>query len=91
MKNKVDRDFNFAPFKSFDIKDIKIRVEKFSQEWDVDTSRQSTVYEGRPNPHVNTNTYIIQNSSLHWERRQSQPATQKFGQISNPFEAIDRT
>jgi len=68
MKNKVDRDFNFAPFKSFDIENIKSRVEKFSQEWDLDTSRQSTVYEGRPNPHVNTNTYIIQNSSLHWER-----------------------
>lgn len=68
MKNKVDRDFNFAPFKSFYIDAIKSKVEKFSQEWEIDTSRQSTVYEGRPNPHVNTNTYIIQNSSLQWER-----------------------
>jgi hypothetical protein len=68
MKNKVERDFNFSYFKSFNIEDIKTRVEKFSQEWEIDTSRQSTVYEGRPNPHVNTNTYIIQNSSLYWEK-----------------------
>lgn len=68
MKNKIDRDFNFAIFKSFDIEHIRSRVEKFSQEWEIDTSRQNVVYEGRPNPHVNTNTYIIQNSSLQWER-----------------------
>jgi hypothetical protein len=48
--------------------DLRDRAEKFYSEWDIDISRQNTVYEGRPNPHINTHTYIIQDSSLHWER-----------------------
>jgi aspartyl/asparaginyl beta-hydroxylase (cupin superfamily) len=68
MKSKADLNFNFNPVSSFDVESLVDRVNKFSNEWDIDTSRQSTVYEGRPNPHVNTHTYIIQNSSLYWER-----------------------
>lgn len=68
MKNKVDRDFNFNYFTSFDVEPLSNRVKEFSKEWEIDTSRQNTIYEGRPNPHVNTNTYIIQDSSLYWER-----------------------
>ena len=68
MKSKADLDFNFSPVSFFDIEALTERVKNFSKEWEIDTSRQSTVYEGRPNPHVNTNTYIIQNSSLYWER-----------------------
>jgi hypothetical protein len=68
MKSKADLDFNFSPVSFFNIEALTERVKNFSKEWEIDTSRQSTVYEGRPNPHVNTNTYIIQNSSLYWER-----------------------
>jgi Rps23 Pro-64 3,4-dihydroxylase Tpa1-like proline 4-hydroxylase len=66
MKNKIN--FNFKLLKSFDIKELNNKVKNFLSEWDIEVSRQSIVYEGRPNPHVNTNTYIIQDSSLHWER-----------------------
>jgi hypothetical protein len=66
MKSRIDFNFNF--FKEFDVLDLKNTVEKFSTEWDIDISRQSTVYEGRPNPHVNTHTYIIQDSSLYWDK-----------------------
>ena len=66
MKSRIDFNFNF--FKEFDVLDLKNAVEKFSTEWDIDISRQSTVYEGRPNPHVNTHTYIIQDSSLYWDK-----------------------
>jgi hypothetical protein len=68
MKSKADLNFNFNLVSSFDVEELVDRVNKFSNEWEIDTSRQSTVYEGRPNPHVNTHTYIIQNSSLYWER-----------------------
>jgi hypothetical protein len=66
MKRKSEFDFNFSYFKNFNIEELKGKVLEFSKEWELNTSRQNLVYTDRPNPHINTNTYIIQDSSLHW-------------------------
>ncbi len=68
MRSKSDFDFNFRYIKSFNVENLKEKVMQFSNEWEINTSRQNVVYEDRPNPHLNTHTYIIQDSSLYWNR-----------------------
>ena len=67
--------FNFNFFKKFDVNSLINVVKKFNDEWNIDTSRQSQVYEDRRNPHLFTNTYIVQDHDLFW----------KFGSMANPI------
>jgi hypothetical protein len=60
-------DFNFRFNKSYNVDNIAHAVQKFSSEWLVNTSRQNMVYSGRTNPHVHTQTFIVQDHSLQWD------------------------
>lgn len=67
MKDKATKDYNFIYFKKFDIDLIKDRCISLSEEWLIDQSRQNMQYPDRRNPHLYTNTYIVQDHSLHWK------------------------
>lgn len=68
-------DFNFTFFKKFNIDFLVDTVKEFSDEWKIETSRQNQVYKDRRNPHLFTNTYIVQDHALLWE----------FGSKPNPI------
>jgi hypothetical protein len=68
VKRKSEFNFNFRYFKNFNLENLKNKVLEFSNEWEINTSRQNLAYSDRTNPHINTNTYIVQDSSLDWNR-----------------------
>ena len=59
-------DFNFRFQGEYDISGILDIALSLDKEWNINTSRQNEVYEDRVNPHLYTNTYIIQNHPLDW-------------------------
>ena len=59
-------DFNFRLQGTYNVDDILNIALNFDKEWDLYTSRQKEVYPDRVNPHLYTNTYIIQNHPLDW-------------------------
>jgi hypothetical protein len=59
--------FNFKLIENYDIDKIKKHIESFESEWEINTFRQNRVYFGRPNPHLHTKTYTIQDHSLDWK------------------------
>jgi len=66
--------FNFKMFKKYEVKNIHDHVILFTKEWEIDTSRQNVKYDDRRNPHLYTNTYVIQDHPLDW----------KFGSSPSP-------
>lgn len=60
------QDFNFTFITNFNISHVEEYANSLSEEWTLDTSRQDAVYEDRRNPHLYTQTYIIQDHSLLW-------------------------
>jgi hypothetical protein len=60
--NKCDELFNFKQYNSFDIEPIKNYIVNFSEEWNLDNSRQDKFY-----PHKDTTTYFIYETSLEWD------------------------
>lgn len=64
--NKADKDYNFIFFKEFDVESFKQTCMLLKEEWLVDQSRQNMQYPERRNPHLYTNTYIVQDHSLQW-------------------------
>lgn len=64
---KENRPFKFNFIGSYDIKNILKYIENFSSEWFIDTSRQDAKYLERRNPHLYTNTYVIQDYDLNWK------------------------
>ena len=60
-------DFNFRFNKSYDVDCIADAVQKFSSEWLINQSRQNMVYLGRANPHAHTQTFTVQDHSIHWD------------------------
>ena len=59
-------EFNFRMQGIHNVDEILQTALDFDQEWDIYTSRQKQVYPDRVNPHLHTNTYIIQNHPLDW-------------------------
>lgn len=66
MIDKSSKDYNFIYFKEFDVSLIKDKFKLLKEEWLLDQSRQNMEYPDRRNPHLYTNTYIVQDHSLHW-------------------------
>lgn len=60
-------EFNFNKEKIFDVEDILKYSKSLSEEWLVDISRQNNIYPNRRNPHLYTQTYIIQDYPLNWK------------------------
>ena len=67
MIDKSQKDYNFIYFKTFDIDLIKDKCVLLNEEWLIDQSRQNMRYPDRRNPHLYTNTYIVQDHDLHWK------------------------
>jgi len=59
-------EFNFRMQGIYGTDDIANIASSFDKEWNLYTSRQKEVYPDRVNPHLHTNTYIIQNHPLDW-------------------------
>jgi hypothetical protein len=66
MASKQDEPFNFRKWGFFEVEEIKALVNKFSDEWLIDTSRQET-YE----VHRSTNSYFLYQTDLNWEPSES--------------------
>lgn len=64
MKN--NEVFNFKFFKKFNVDEILELCNQFTDEWLLDTSRQSKIYKERRNPHTDTETYILNDHELSW-------------------------
>jgi Rps23 Pro-64 3,4-dihydroxylase Tpa1-like proline 4-hydroxylase len=67
MINKADKNYNFIYFKEFNIELIKEKCIALKEEWLLDQSRQNMQYPERRNPHLYTNTYIVQDHHLFWQ------------------------
>lgn len=63
---KENESFNYKLFGNFNVEKIIEHINKFNDEWLLDSERQSLVYKERRNPHLYTNTYIIQDHPLNW-------------------------
>jgi hypothetical protein len=59
-------DFNFRMQGTYPIDEIFNVASGLDKEWNLYTSRQKEVYDDRVNPHLHTNTYIIQDHPLDW-------------------------
>lgn len=59
--NKISQNFNFNRYSDYDVSLIKEHIDKFSNEWFIDTSRQSD-YKN----HKDTVSYFIYKTDLSW-------------------------
>ena len=66
MIDKATKDYNFIYFKNFDVSLLKDKCMSLDKEWLLDQSRQNMEYPDRRNPHLYTNTHIIQDNPLSW-------------------------
>lgn len=64
---KENENFNFKFINNYNVDEIVKYITKFKNEWLLYTDRQNAIYEERRNPHLYTNTYIIQDHSLFWK------------------------
>ena len=58
--------FNFKLHKKYDVSDILNNVKKINDEWNDYAFRQNRQYSERRNPHLYTNTFVIQFHSFDW-------------------------
>ena len=58
--------FNFKLHKKYDVSNILNNVKKINDEWNDYTFRQNRQYSERRNPHLYTNTFVIQFHSFDW-------------------------
>jgi hypothetical protein len=58
--------FNFKLHKKYDVSNILNNVKKINDEWNNYTFRQNRQYSERRNPHLYTNTFVIQFHSFDW-------------------------
>jgi hypothetical protein len=66
MTDKANKDYNFIYFKKFDVELLQNKFKLLKDEWLQDQSRQNMQYPDRRNPHLFTNTYIVQDHDLWW-------------------------
>jgi hypothetical protein len=59
-------EFNFKFYKTFNVDSISNEIEKFTDQWNIDTYRQRQHYKERRNPHLYTQTFTIQNHDINW-------------------------
>jgi hypothetical protein len=58
--------FNFKLHKKYDVSNVLNNVKKINDEWNDYTFRQNRQYSERRNPHLYTNTFVIQFHSFDW-------------------------
>lgn len=63
---KENENFNYKFFAKFDVDNLINYIKDFNGEWLMYTERQNAVYAERRNPHLYTNTYVIQDHPLTW-------------------------
>lgn len=63
---KENENFNYRFFGNFNVDSLVNHINNFNSEWLMYTERQNALYGDRRNPHVYTNTYIIQDHPLTW-------------------------
>ena len=63
---KDEADFNFKFYKKYDIGSISNKVKNIGDGWDTYNFRQNVKYLDRRNPHLYTNTFVIQYHSFDW-------------------------
>lgn len=71
---KETENFNYKFSGNFNVDGIINIIKNFNKEWLLNTARQNEVYPERRNPHLYTNTYVVQDHPLDWT----------FGTKSNP-------
>lgn len=85
--------FNFKFVSLYDIDDILSLSNELNEKWNIYTSRQKEVYDDRVNPHLYTNTYIIQNHPLDWKFGSKIESEIKdyeaFARLSHIIEALE--
>ncbi len=67
-----DDSFNFIKYKNFNVDKIKSIIEKFSEEWHINTARQN-----RSETHKHTLSYQIYEADLHWDKSKPYVVDQK--------------
>lgn len=72
MVKKYQEDFNFIKCGQYDVSSIKNIVESFDDEWKINTVRQT-----RFTTHMNTESYFIYETSLHWKPEDRYSVEQK--------------
>ena len=86
-------DFNFRLAGIYNVSKLISIVNLFKDEWNIYTSRQNEVYDNRVNPHLHTNTYIVQDHPLDWifgEPIQADPKDEKILEsISHIIEKLE--
>ncbi len=65
LKKEQD-DFNFRFYKKYDIENILNKVKNIGDEWNTYSVRQNIKYAEKRNPHLYTNTFVIQYHSFDW-------------------------
>jgi len=63
---KENENFNYKFFGNFNVENLINYIKNFNKEWLMYTERQNAVYAERRNPHLYTNTYIVQDHPLDW-------------------------
>jgi hypothetical protein len=63
--NKIEQNFNFNRYSTYDVSLIKDHVNRFSSEWFIDTSRQNDYQI-----HKDTTSYFIYKTDLNWTKGQ---------------------
>ncbi len=58
--------FNFKLHKKYDVSNVLNNVNKINDEWNIYDFRQNRKYSERRNPHLYTNTFVIQYHSFDW-------------------------
>jgi hypothetical protein len=59
-------DFNFKFYKKYSVSNIVNNVKKIDDEWNAYNFRQNRQYLERRNPHLYTNTFVIQYHGFDW-------------------------
>ncbi len=87
-EDKAHKDYNFMYFKTFDVSELQKKCLLLDSEWMLDQSRQNMKYPDRRNPHLYTNTYIVQDHSLFWKNGEKFSAALKDKAIYNIIRPI---
>jgi hypothetical protein len=85
--------FNFDLVCSYDTDNILKLSKDLNEKWSLYTSRQNEVYGDRVNPHLHTNTYIVQNHPLDWKFgtpiKSEIQDLEAFSSVSHIIEALE--
>jgi len=85
---KENEYFNYKLLNSFDVDKIINHIKSFNDEWLISLDRQNAIYNERRNPHLYTNTYVIQDHPLTWVYGSKIESTTKDHHLMNMLSDI---